>query len=63
MYRARAPQGHLFAADTQYVEYVGRDSFYGYLAEHGRRLFRDEAFAECYCPDNGRPSVPPSVLA
>src|SRR5205823_10817738 len=27
------------------------------------RLFRDEDFAALYCPDNGRPSVPPSLLA
>jgi hypothetical protein len=27
------------------------------------KLFRDEEFAGLYCPDNGRPSVPPSLLA
>ena len=27
------------------------------------RLFRDADFAEFYCPDNGRDSVPPSLLA
>ena len=27
------------------------------------QLFRDEEFAEFYCPDNGRDSVPPSLLA
>jgi hypothetical protein len=26
-------------------------------------LFRDEDFADLYCSDNGRPSVPPSLLA
>jgi len=59
----RSPQRSLFAADTQYVEFVGRESFYGLLAEHGRELFRDEQFAEFYCADNGRRSVPPSLLA
>ena len=29
----------------------------------GPRLFRDADFAEFYCPDNGRDSVPPSLLA
>ena len=29
----------------------------------GDELFRDEDFAELYCRDNGRPSVPPSLLA
>ena len=27
------------------------------------RLFRDADFAEFYCADNGRDSVPPSLLA
>ena len=63
MMSQRSEQHSLFAADTQYLEFVGRDSFYGFLAEHGRELFRDEDFPELYCPDNGRPSVPPSLLA
>jgi len=29
----------------------------------GGRLFRDEDFAALYCLDNGRTSVPPSLLA
>ncbi len=27
------------------------------------QLFGDEEFTELYCPDNGRESVPPSLLA
>ena len=50
-------------ADHPYLDYVGRDSFYGFLATQRGRLFRDEDFAALYCPDNGRPSVPPSLLA
>ena len=42
---------------------VGRESFYGLLASMRGRLFRDADFAEFYCPDNGRDSVPPSLLA
>ena len=53
----------LFEADNQYLDYVGQDSFYGFLARQRGKLFRDEDFAEFYCPDNGRPSVPPSLLA
>ena len=63
MMSQRSQQKSLFAADTRYLDFVGRDSFYGFLAEHGRELFRDEDFAELYCPDNGRPSVAPSLLA
>jgi transposase len=33
------------------------------LASHRTELFRDEDFADLYCSDNGRPSVPPSLLA
>ena len=42
---------------------VGRESFYGLLASMRGQLFRDEEFAKIYCPDNGRDSVPPSLLA
>lgn len=42
---------------------VPRDSFYGLLAEHGRRIVRDEDFAECYSSGQGRPSIAPSILA
>jgi hypothetical protein len=59
----RSPQGDLFSADTQYLKFVGEDSFYGFLAREGWRLFRDEEFAALYCADNGRTSVPPSLLA
>lgn len=59
----RQAQTDLFTADTQYLQFVGEESFYGFLARHGRELFRDEDFAKLYCADNGRTSVPPSVLA
>lgn len=59
----RSRQRGLFEADNQYLDFVGRDSFYGYLASQRGKLFRDEDFAEIYCPDNGRPSVAPSLLA
>jgi len=59
----RPTQQNLFSADTQYLQFVGSDSFYGFLARHSRELFPDWDFAELYCPDFGRPSVPPSLLA
>ncbi len=46
-----------------YLDYVGQDTFYGLLASLRGQLFRDDDFAEIYCPDNGRDSVPPSLLA
>ena len=57
----RSAQDKLFAADHIYLDYVGRETLYGYLAQHRGQLFRDEDFAILYCRDNGRPSVPPSV--
>ena len=59
----RGPQRGLFEADTAYGAFVGRDSFYGWLASQRGELFRDEGFAGLYVLDTGRPSVPPSLLA
>ena len=41
---------------------VGEGSVYRFLAEHRRRLFPDEMFADLFGP-RGRPSVPGSVVA
>jgi hypothetical protein len=57
----RSPQDKLFAADHVYLDFVGRDTLYGYMAQNREQLFRDEDFASLYCPDNGRQSVPPSL--
>jgi transposase len=62
MMGVRSAQESLFGAQVHYLDFVGAESFYGFLAERGRELFRDEDFAGLYCPDNGRPSVPPSLL-
>src|ERR671915_615088 len=59
----RGPQRGLFEADTLYGDFVGRETFYGFLASQRGELFRDEEFAGLYALDNGRPSVPPSLLA
>lgn len=59
----RSDQRGLFEADSLYLDMVGRDSFYGFLASQRGQLFRDEEFAKLYCADNGCPSVPPSLLA
>src|SRR5436190_17153739 len=59
----RSAQRGLFEADSMFAEFVGQRNFYGYLASQRDELFRDEDFAALYCRDNGRPSVPPSLLA
>lgn len=53
----------LFEADHLYLDWMGRATFYGFLTSPRGRLFRDEECPYLYCPDNGRPSVPPSRLA
>ena len=59
----RSDQKGLWEADRLYLDYVGQDTFYGLLASLRGQLFSDVDFAEIYCPDNGRDSVPPSLLA
>lgn len=59
----RGDQRGLFEADNQYLEAVGKESFYAFLAGQRGVLFRDEDFADLYEANNGRPSVPPSLLA
>ena len=59
----RSDQRGLWEADRLYLDHVGRDTFYGLLASLRGRLFRDADFVGFYCPDNGRDSVPPSLLA
>lgn len=63
MFTQRSSQLSMYQADVEYLDAVGRDSFYGQVAQARSRLFRDEDFAALYCPDNGRPAVPPSLLA
>jgi hypothetical protein len=57
----RSAQDKLFAVDQVYLDFVGRDTLYGYMAQNRGQLFRDEDFAALYCPDKGRQSVPPSL--
>ena len=59
----RSEQRGLWEADRLYLDHVGKNTFYGLLASLRGRLFRGPDFAEFYCPDNGRDSVPPSLLA
>ena len=63
MLGARGPQRGLFEADAIYLDFVGRGSFYGFLAGQRGQLFRDEDFAGFYHQKWGRPSVAPSLLA
>ena len=60
----RSEQEGLWEADRLYLDYVGQDICYGLLAALRSQLFSsDDDFTEIYGPDNGRDSVPPSLLA
>ena len=59
----RSDQKGLWEAERLYLDYVGKDTFYGLLASLRGQLFSDDDFAEIYGPDNGRDSVPSSLLA
>jgi hypothetical protein len=63
MLGTRGAQRGLFEADTLYADFVGRDTFYGWLAGQRGELFPDELFLGLYLDGWGRPSVPPSLLA
>ena len=58
----RNPQRHLFEAQVL-PHPVPSDSFYARMASVIEILFRDDDLAEMYCPDNGRPSLPPALLS
>jgi len=55
-------QGGFFDA-AWCADLLPAESIYALLAEHGDRIVRDQDFAECYSASQGRPSIPPSMLA
>ncbi len=58
----RNPQRSFF--DAQSLPHrVPQDSFYGRMGAVNEILFIDDDLAEMYCPDNGRPSIPPSRMS
>jgi hypothetical protein len=58
----RDPQRSLF--DAQSLPHrVPADSFYGRMGALNDVLFSDDDLAMMYCPDNGRPSIPPSLMS
>jgi len=58
----RNPQGSFFHAQSL-PHRVAEDSFYGRMGAHSGVLFQDDDLAEMYCPDKGRPSLPPSLMS
>jgi hypothetical protein len=58
----RDPQESLFSAQNL-PHRVPPDSFYGRMAAMISVVFSDDDLKDMYCPDNGRPSIPPSLLS
>jgi len=58
----RSPQASIFDGDQIYLDHVGRNTFYAFLARERHRLFRDQDYGGLYHERWGRPSVPPSTL-
>ncbi|HUV91294.1 MAG TPA: IS1182 family transposase [Anaerolineae bacterium] len=58
----RNPQRSLFSAQSL-PHQVDPDSFYGRMGAISRQLFQDDDLQDMYCPDNGRPSLPPSLMS
>lgn len=56
-------QREFFDTENMYTAKLKADSFYRFLAEHRHEIFRDDDYAVLYCSNNGRNSVPPSLLA
>jgi transposase len=63
MLRPRGRQGSFY--DTEHVceRLIPPDSFYRKFRETVWPLIEDEQFETMYCGDNGRPAIPPSLLA
>lgn len=61
--RKRSGQLGMLEADNLYLDSVGRDTFFGFLAAKRGTPFSDEESPDLCCLDNGRTSLPPSLLA
>ena len=59
----KSEQKSFFDTDFVCSGLIPEDSFYNTLYELGPALITDDDFAEMYCHDNGRKSIPPSILA
>lgn len=58
----RQPQRSFFDA-LGLPHRVAPDSFYGRMGSLEAQLFKDEDLKAMYCDDNGRPSLPPSLMS
>lgn len=57
------PQKSFFDPEQICGNLIEEGSFYHTLHKLGTAIISDEDFKEMYCEDNGRPSVPPAIMA
>lgn len=58
----RKVQSSIFEAEV-WPHPVAKESIYGRMAAVRDQLFSDDDLAQMYCLDNGRPSLPPSLMS
>ncbi len=63
MLGSSGPDRELLDAAALCGHLLGEGSVHAFLAEHRRRLFPDEVFADLFRSGRGRPSVPADVVA
>lgn len=63
MLRPRDRQGSFYDAEHVCERLIPPDSFYRKFRDSVWPLIEDELFEPMYCGDNGRPAIPPSLLA
>lgn len=63
MFSKEDPQKSFFDPDQICGNLIEEDSFYHTLHKLGPAIISDEDFKSMYCEDNGRPSVPPAIMA
>lgn len=63
MLQPQSRQGSFYDADYICEELIPQDSFFRKFRETVWPLIKDDHFKEMYCNENGRPPIPPSLLA
>jgi transposase len=63
MLQLQKRQSSFYDADYICERLIPDDSFYRKFRDIVWPLIKDEQFEEMYCKDNGRPAIPPSLLA
>lgn len=63
MLNTRNKQASFYDADYICEQLIPEDSFYRKFRDIVWPLIKDKQFEKMYCKDNGRPAIPPSLLA